>query len=73
MTLLKPSLRQVAHVLLGPQRAVRADHRVNAALGRVARHRAQFLVHQRFATHEKQIADVILYGDVDDVAWLPSA
>ena len=58
---------EVAHVLLGPKRAVGADHRMNAALGRVTGHRAEFLVHQRFAADEQQIADVIFDRDVDDV------
>ena len=59
---------QAAHVFLRPQPAVGANHRMNPALRRVARHGAQIAMHHRFATHEQQIADVVFDGDVNDVA-----
>ena len=40
---------------------------MNAPLGRVADHRADFFVHQRFAPHKQQVTDVIFHRDVDDV------
>ena len=52
----------------GPERAVGADHRMDAALGAVAHHGAQVFVHQRLAADEEQVADVVASGDVDDVA-----
>ena len=39
----------------------------------VAHHGAQVFVHQRFAADEEQVADVVLDGDVDDVARLLAA
>ena len=70
MTLHKPVAGQVAHVLLRPERAVGADHRANAPLGRVARHRAQVFVHQRLAADKQQVADVVLHADVNHVPRL---
>src|SRR5262245_11495136 len=40
---------------------------MNAALGCVAGHGAEFLMHHGFAADEEEVTDVILYGDVDDV------
>jgi hypothetical protein len=63
----QPVTREIAHVLLGPQRAVGADHRVDAAFGCVTNHGAQIFMDQWFAADEEEIADVIFDGDVDDV------
>ena len=60
-------VRQAAQVGFGPEAAVGADHRMHAALRRVARHGAQFLVNHRFAADEQQVADVILHRDVHHV------
>ena len=46
---------------------------MNAALGAVAHHRAQVLVHQRLAAHKEQVADVVLDADVDRRPALPSS
>ena len=59
---------EAAHVFVIPQTAVRADHRVNPALRRVARHGAQIAMHHRFAADEEQVADAIFYGDINDLA-----
>src|SRR4051812_40784208 len=63
----QPVAGEIAHVLLGPKRAVGADHRMNPRFGCVARHSAQIAMNQRFTANEKQIADVILNRDVDDI------
>src|SRR5581483_2336558 len=60
-------VREVAHVLVGPQRTVGADHRMDARLGRVTNHGAKFLVDERFAANEEEVADVVLDGDVDNI------
>ena len=59
---------QAAHVLLVPQPAVGADHRMDAALGRIAGHRPQIAMHHRLAADEKQVADVIFQRDVNTSA-----
>ncbi len=59
---------QAAHVVLVPQAAVGADHRVDAAFRRVTNHRAQIAMHHRLAANEEQIADVIFHRDVHHVA-----
>ncbi len=43
---------------------------MNAPLRRIARHRAQVLVDQRFAADEEQVADVVLDTDINDVPRL---
>ena len=55
---------EAAHIFVIPQTAVRADHRMNAALRRVTRHRAQIAMHHRFAANEEQIADMVFHRDV---------
>ena len=67
----EPVVGEGPHVLLRPKRAVGANHRMNATLGRVAHHRPDFLVHERFAAHKQQIADVIFHRDVDDIPGFP--
>ena len=62
--------REAAHICVVPQTAIRANHRMNAALRRVARHRAQIAMHHRLATDEEQVADVIFHGDVNHIARL---
>ena len=62
----QPVAREAAHVFIIPQTAVRADHGMNSAFRRVARHRSEIAMHHRFAADEKEIADVIFYGDVHD-------
>ena len=57
-----------AHVFLRPQPAVRADHRMNAALRSITGHCPEIPMNHRFATDKKKITDVILHADVDDVA-----
>ena len=61
---------EATHVLLGPERAVGANHRANAALGRVAHHGAKVFVRERFSANKKQVSDVVLDRDVDHVARL---
>jgi hypothetical protein len=61
---------EAAHVLLGPEGAVGADQRPNAPLGRVADHRAEILVRQRFSADEKHIANMVFDRDVDHIARL---
>ena len=58
---------QIAHVLLGPKRAVGADHRMNPGFGCVARHGSQIAMNERFAANKEQIANVIFGRDVDDI------
>jgi len=58
---------EAAHIFLSPKPPVGANHRMNPALRRVARHGPQIAMHHRFAANEQQIADVIFYGDVNDV------
>jgi len=58
---------EVAHVLLRPQRAVGANHRVDARFGAVAHHRAQVFMDERLAAHEQQVADMIFLRDIDDI------
>ena len=60
--------RQPSHILLRPQRSIRANHRMNSTLGGVAGHRRQLAVRQRFAPDEQQIADVVLNANIDDIA-----
>ena len=57
---------KAAQVFLAPQTAVGADHRMNPALGGVARHRPQIAMHHRLAADKKQIPDVIFQRDVHD-------
>jgi len=59
---------EAAHVFIVPQPAVRADHRVDATFRRIARHGAQIAMHHRFAADEKQVADAVFYGDINDLA-----
>ena len=61
---------EAAHVFIGPQTAVGANHRVDAPLGCVARHRAQIAMHHRLAADEEQVANVILDGNVNDLLCL---
>src|SRR5436190_16564596 len=58
---------KVSHVLFGPKRAVGADHRVNTALSGITGHCAQVAVHERFATNEQQVADVISNTDINHI------
>ena len=61
---------EAAHVFLGPQTAIRANHRMDAALRRIARHRPQIAMHHRFAADEKQIANVVLDANINHVTRL---
>ena len=61
---------EIFHVLLRPKRAVGADHRVNARLGRVTHHAAQFFMDQRLASYKKQVANVIPHRNIDDIPGL---
>jgi len=60
----QPVACKTAHVFVIPKAAVGADHRMDAALRRVARHGAQIAMHHRFATNEEQVADVIFQRDI---------
>jgi len=63
----QPVAGEAAHIVVVPQAAVGANHRMNAALGRVAIHRAQIAMHHRFPADKKQIADMIFHRDVHDL------
>lgn len=56
---------QAAHVVVIPQPAVGADHRMNPAFRRVAGHGAQVPMHHRLAAHEEQVTNMILERDVN--------
>ena len=58
------------HVVVVPQAAVGANHRVDALLRRVADHRTEVAVRHRFATDEEQVADVVALRDVHHVLRL---
>ena len=66
----QPVAGQSAHIFVGPQPAVRANHRMDATFRRVTRHGAQIAMHHRFAADEEQVADVIFDGDVNDLLRL---
>ena len=61
---------QRAHVFVGPERSIGADHGMDAALGGVPCHRAEILVDQRLAADEQQVADMVFDADIDDVPGL---
>ena len=61
---------QGAHVLLRPERAVGANHRVDAPLRRVTDHFAQMPVRQRFAADKQHVADMILDTNIQHVPRL---
>src|SRR5436190_16946151 len=59
---------QFAHVRVGPQGTVGANHGMNAPFGGISRHGAQIAMYKRFASDEKEVTNVIFYTDVDYVA-----
>jgi hypothetical protein len=62
--------RERLHVVVVPQAAVGANHRVDALLRRVADHRAEVAVRHRLAADEEQVADVVALRDVHHVPCL---
>jgi len=57
--------RQVPHVFIVPQTAIGANHRADAMLGGVSRHRAQITMNHRFTAYEQEVTDVIFDRHID--------
>jgi len=56
------------HVLLGPKGAVGANHSVDALFRGIPGHCPKLFMDERFTADKKEISDVVLDGDIDDIA-----
>jgi hypothetical protein len=61
---------EIAHVLVGEEGAVGADHGPDAVLGGVADHEAEVFVDHGFAADEEEVSDVVAAADIDHIACL---
>jgi hypothetical protein len=64
------ALRQLPHLFLRPERAVRANHRVQSRFCREPHHRSNLRMNQRLTAHKEQVTNVIFDCDANDILGL---